>query len=166
WNEYLVARPYHWLSGLENPETAAAKPLFFAVDHRRHRTAGVDQEAPIPAILAAGGRLTVDLRIPTAALPAWRGMCLVHCHGDVALDINGHPAREIRWGHEATGAFRSEIFMEYVDQYGDKEARPKPEDCRVFGVDPSCLRPGLNPVALVNTAAGDLEVDRVNLALW
>lgn len=166
WNEYLAARPYHWLAGLENPETAAAKPLLLAVDHERNRIAGIDQTYQLPAKIPAKGRLTLVLRVPAAALPAWRGICLAHSHGDVELEINGQPASEIRWGHDAAGAFRSEIFMEFTDQYWDKEARPKPENCRTFRFDPACLQPGANQLILLNRTAGELEIERLNLALW
>jgi hypothetical protein len=167
WSEYMAATPYHWLCGLERPDTAAAKPLLLAVDHRRNRVPGVDQEARIPATMAPGRSLMVDLRVPSAALPAWRGLCLVHSHGDVTLDINGHPGREI--GCDQRAACRSEIFVEFVDQHHNKslkDARPKPEDCRIFSVDPAHLRAGANQITLVNVAAEDIEVKRVNLALW
>ncbi len=166
WTEYLAARPYHWLRGLEDLETAAAKPLLFAVDHGCHRIAGVDQKAQIPATIPVGGRLEVAIWVPAAALPIWRGLCLVHSHGDVSIEINGHPTRGIHLGQKPTGAFRSEIFLEFVDQYWDKDTRPKPEDCRAFRVDPAHLRVGSNQFGIANLAAGDLEIERVNLALW
>ena len=166
WTEYLAARPYHWLSGLDTRSGAAAKPLLLAVDHARHRVAAVDQAAPIPSTLAVGEALTVSLRIPAAALPIRRGLCLVHSHGDAHLLINGHAAQESRRGQAHTGAFRSEIFLEFADHYRNREARPAPEDCRTFRVDPDHLRPGANQITIENPTSGNLEIERINLALW
>lgn len=166
WNEYLAARPYHWLCGLEDPATAARRPLLLAAEHGQHRIVGVDQDAALPATLTAGSVLTIELRIPKAALPSWRGICLLHTHGDVLLAVNGHPAIEVRWSHKEIGAFRSEIFLEFADQYWDKAARPKPEDCRVFKVDPSVLEGGPNRIDITSVADAGIEIERVNLALW
>jgi len=166
WTEYLLARPYHWLLGLEMPESAAAKPLLLAVDHKRHRIAGVDQPGQIPAALPAGGSLSLTIRVPVAALPAWRALALVHSHGDIDLAVNGSPADEIRFGEDPKTAHRSEIFLEYVDQYWDLDARPKPEDCRNFRVEVGSLRAGLNTFLLINTSGSELEIERVNLGLW
>jgi hypothetical protein len=67
----------------------------------------------------------------------------------VELEVGGRPARPRRFGAEPTGAFRSEIFVEFVDQYWQKDSRP-----------------GANPLRLVNRSAQDLEIERVELALW
>jgi len=166
WIEYLAARPYHWLAGLDDPHMAAAKPLLLAVDHKQYRVPGVDQEGQVPATLLVDGALTLYLYVPQAALPAWRGLCLVHSHGDVALTVNDRSASEVRYSQEPAGAFRSEIFLEFVDQYWQKDARPKPENCRTFRIDPTWLRAGINQLILTNLAGTDLDIERVNLALW
>jgi hypothetical protein len=166
WTEYLAARPYHWLRGLDTPRGAAEKPLLLAVDHARHRQAGIDQDAPLPAALPSGGEVTLPLWLPARALPAWRSLCLIQSGGDVALSLNGQPATPAGWWPDASTAHRSEIFVEFIDQYWNKDARPRPEDCRTFRVDPAALRPGWNQFAIANRAGRDLEVKRANLALW
>lgn len=166
WNEYLAARPYHWLSGLEDPITAASKPLLLAVDHERYRVAGVDRPAQIPAVLSPDQTVATTIHIPRMGLPAWRALCLVHSHGDVALAVDGKPAPPVPSQHEGNAGFRSEIFVEFVDQYGNTEARPAPGACRVFQVDPAFLRPGEMSLSLRNVSGKDMEIERVNLALW
>src|SRR5690606_37343658 len=47
WIERLAARPYHWLAGLDDPASAAAKPMVLSINHQRSRL-GVDQPAQIP----------------------------------------------------------------------------------------------------------------------
>ena len=166
WAERLPARPYHWLAGLDDPVTAATKPLLLAVDHQRSRVAGVDPPAPIPVEAAPGGSLTTTLYVPGSALPAWRALCLVHSGGDVTLDVNGTPAEEARSRPGPTGPFRSELFVEFVNHYRKNVARPEPKDCRCFRVDPGVLRRGENRFTFANPSAEARHVERVNLALW
>ena len=166
WTEYLAARPYHWLVGLDQPRTAAAKPLLFAVEHRRHRIPGTDQPGLLPAKVAAGATLTLPLPLPKRALPAWRAMVLVHSHGDVTLTVNGVPARPRVNAPEPSGKHRTEIFLEFVDQYRNQGARPLPENCRTFLVDAAALRVGANELAFTNATDHELELERVNLGLW
>ena len=159
WTEYLAARPYHWLDGLDDPRTAAAKPLLVAVAHERHRIPGVDLPAQIPVRLPTPGTVELKLYVAGAALPARRALLLVHRGGDVSAAINGvacRPLPEIN---------RSEMFIEFID-HSNVENRPAKEDCRVFQVGPAVLVPGHNLVALSSAAGSELTIDRVNLGIW
>jgi len=159
WIEYLAARPYHWLAGLEDPRTAATKPLLLAVDHTRHRIAGVDQVGQLPATLEADKPLELTLYVPEAVLPAWGGRLLVHSHGDIALAVNGQPGT-------ALAPQRSELFLEFATHDREANARPALADCRTFAINPACLQPGPNRLTLTNAAAKPLVIERVNLGLW
>ena len=163
WIEYLAARPYHWLVGLDSPETAAAKPLLLAVDHKNNRIPGVDRDGVLPSSIAPQQELRVTLHVPALALPAWRAVCLLHSHGNVELRTDGCLQPQIRFGQPAAVTHRSEIFLEFVV---DRDTRPAREDCRVFTVDPASLRAGWSRLTIANTTSGELEIDRVNLALW
>jgi len=166
WSQYLQARPYHWLSNLDHAATASAKPLLFAVQHNRHRIAGVDQTGQLPVKLAAGTELTLTLELPAAALPAERALLLVHSHGDIGVSINGVMAAPMHSGNGHGSTYRSEIFCEFVDQYFAVGNRPKPEDCRNFSVAATALRSGTNTLVLTNPGPAELEIERVNLGLW
>lgn len=166
WIEYPAARPYHWLAGLDHPQTAAMKPLHVAIDHRRHRQPGIDQPARLPAGLAPAESLTLSLYLPAAAFPFWRALLLVHSHGDIAVSVNGKTAPEQKFGTQSTGVYRSEIFMEFADHYWDKDARPQPDACRVFRPDPDDLKRGENQLTISNTTAVPLEIERVSIGLW
>jgi len=161
WRERIGSVPYHWLKGLETPESAAAKPLLFAVAHRRRRVAGADLPAPLPAALPAGGALAFELFVPERVLPAARAIATLQTGGDVALRANGRPARE----HPALR--RAELFVEYAPRpRPGRPPRPADEDCRLFYVEPDALSAGENRFEVHNTSGGDLTVDRLNLGLW
>jgi hypothetical protein len=166
WIERLAARPYHWLDGLNDPTTAAAKPMLLALDHKRSRVEGVDQPATIPAAVPTGGSFVAGFVVPRAALPAWRALCLVQSGGDVTLAVNDTPARELRAAEQPSGPFRSEVFMEFDNHYREKRMRPRPDECRVFRIDPAALRAGENRFAFGNPSGQDRSIERVNLALW
>ena len=137
--------------------------MLLSVNHRRHRVPQVDTEAPIPATLPPGEALAAELWIPSRALPARRSQCLIHSRGDITLEVNGRTCEQVHWRSPPSGTYRSEIFLEFVV---DRDARPAREDCRVFRVDPTSLTEGSNRLTIVNTTSGELEIDRVNLALW
>jgi len=160
WIERLAARPYHWLTGLENATTAAAKPLLFAVNHKRSRVAGVDQPAVTPADIAPGASVIIPVHLPAAALPTWRAICLVDSGGDLTLEVNGSPAPMY------PEPYRSEIFIEFVNHYRPKTLRSLPENCRHFRVDAASLRPGTNDFTFSNPTGDMRLLDRLNLALW
>ncbi|MEI6970312.1 MAG: hypothetical protein WCL44_02240 [bacterium] len=164
WSEYLAVRPYHWLAGLGDPRTAAAKPLLLAVEHSQHRLASIDQPAQIPAALPAGGVLDLTIHVPRSALPAWRTRVLVRSHGDVALQVNGREAAHILFGERLP--YRNSLFGELDIPENTPDMRVKPEDCRVFRVVPDTLMPGLNRLRLTNRTDRAIEIERVNLGLW
>lgn len=157
WTEYLAARPYHWLRGLGDPTTAAAKPLLLAVEHAKHRVAGVDQPAQLPKGIGSGASAEFSIHIPAAALPAWRCMILAHSGGNVDLILNGRALAE-------KGYRRNSIFLEYA---APQNARPaQPEECRVFSADPAALHAGINLITIANTTEHPLAIGAINLALW
>lgn len=160
WIERLAARPYHWLGGLNDPRTACAKPLLLAVNHRRSRVEGVDQQAVTPATIQPGATAAIPMFIPSAALPAWRSICLADCGCDLELQVNAAPA------HRYPPPHRSEIFLEFVNHYRPKSLRSGPDDCRHFRIDPSALKSGQNQFAFTNHTSEVQTVRRLNLALW
>ena len=135
---------------LEDPRTAATRPLLLAVDHARHRIAGVDQAAQLPATLGGDKPLELTIYVPEAALPAWRGLLLIHSHGDVALAVNGQPGTLL-------APRRSELFLEFAPHDQEANARPAPADCRTFAIDPACLQPGVNRLTLTNATVSAIE---------
>ncbi len=164
WIERIGARPYHWLSGLESPRSAAAKPLLFSVAHRTHRLAGgIDLPPALPCPLPAGGVVELPLVLPAAALPAWRAMVALTAGDDVALAVNGRPAEERR------SPRRAYLFPEYHrPPQPEEKARPfaADADSRLFDLPPETLRPGLNVLAVTSRSAVERTLDRVNLGLW
>jgi hypothetical protein len=166
WIERLAARPYHWLAGLDDPKSAAAKPLLFSVNHQRSRVEGVDQPAVIPLAIAPGATAEVALHLPAAALPAWRAMVHVECGADLALAVNGRAAPQRLARDYGGGPHRSEVFVEFVNHYRPKTLRAVPADCRQFRVDPASLRAGENRLLFTNTTASPARLERLNLALW
>jgi hypothetical protein len=165
WTEYIAARPYHWLAGLERAATAAAKPLLFAVDHAQHRIPGVDQPAALPATIPAGRQVDISLHLPKAAFPAWRALCLAQSGGDVELLVNGVTTVSRRSGMGAGIVHWPELFLEYIDPQ-NPEARPKPGDCRVFNVPVAALCAGVNILTVVNPGLAEIRLNRINLGLW
>jgi len=159
WTEYLAARPYHWLTGLDDPETARRKPLLFSVSHRTHRIADVDLPAELPVTAAAGETRLVTLPIPKAALPVKRALLLVHAGGDVAASVNGIACGELP--HR-----RSELFLEYVDRASWERNHAAGLEPRLFRIDPATVKPGENRIEIENRAAQDNAITRVNVGLW
>ncbi|MBI2190406.1 MAG: hypothetical protein HYU36_00305 [Planctomycetes bacterium] len=167
WTEYLAARPYHWLRGLDRPETAGVRPIQLAVSNKVHRHEITDGPGELPAVLPAAGSLDLRIYVPRSALPAGRVLFLTHSHGDIHLAVNGQRAEPFRFNPDAnSGGHRSEIFLEFVDQYFRKESRPKPLDCRLFKVRPACLCTGFNTLHVENSGGQTLEIERLHLALW
>jgi len=169
WTEYLGAIPYHWLVGLDDPESAAAKPLQVAVPHTYHRQVRTDGPGQLPVKVGPGETAELTIHVPPSALPAWRAVTLAHCRGDVALAVNGSAAPALRFRPDeqsGAGGHRSEIHLEFVDQYHHKDFRPLPQDCRLFRPEPTHLKPGENQIIVQNLADQELEVERLKLALW
>jgi hypothetical protein len=162
WIEHLAARPYHWLSGLDRAETAAAKPLLFAIDHNRHRREGIDQPAPIPVTVEAGTSTVVTLVLPEPALPASRAILLIEGQNNVRLEVNGQAMRELAYGN-GPGESRSSLFLEYA-RVG--QARTSAAEFHNFRVEPRLLRPGPNLFKLSNAGSERIGIERINLGLW
>ena len=160
WAERVVARPYDWLEGLEDPASACGKPLLFSVSLDHHRIAGVDLPAQLPAKVRAGGGAELSLYLPRRALPTWRAYLLVRSGGDIRLHVNGVAAEELPARRHAR------LFVECIDYYVSQGLCPAREDNRVFRFDPSVLKAGENALTVENISGGDLEIKRVNLGLW
>jgi len=159
WNEYLAARPFHWLDGLDDPGHAARKPLLFSVSHRTHRIGHVDLAGVLPVTIPAGGRREFVLVLPEPVLPAARARVLLHAGGATAVAVNGRPCEELP-------SRRRELFLEYVDHAWQKDNLPKNVEARTFRADPGALRAGENAISIENLATADSDVHRVNLGLW
>jgi len=169
WIEYLADRPYHWLAGLDRPH-AAAKPMLLSVDHAHFRQTHCDGPAVLPRTLAAGeDALPLSIRVPRCALPAARGLVLIHSDGEVEASMNGQPLRPWRYRkRDHPGAFhgRSELFMQYHDHHRFVKKRPAFDDCRVFRLDPAFLRAGANRIDLHPRGSDILTLERLHLGLW
>jgi len=157
WQEYVAARPYRWLEGLESPETASENPLLLAPPHSMHRIANVDQPGCIPAPIPAEGALTVPIHIPARALPITRALLLTQSGGDVTVEVNGVPTEEL------PALRRSELFPEHI---AHDQPRPAMADCRVFALDPAALRAGPADITVRRACPQELSVMRLNLGLW
>lgn len=160
WEEYVAARPYHWLEDLDDPRKAARKPLLFSVSHTIRRVATVDLPGQLPICVPAGDRREVTLHLPQAALPARRALLLVHGGADCRVAVNGRELSELP--HHR----RSELFVEYTDQDQYTEFRPRKSDCRVFSADPGALQAGANTLTIASAADRELQIKRLNLGLW
>ena len=159
WEYYVVQPPYHWLDGLDDPESAAHKPLLFSVGHQRNRIPHVDLPPHVPVSLAPEEEVTLSMTLPTTALPAERARVLIHTAGDVDLTVNGHQAEDL------VEHRRMEIFIEYTAGSGEPlpEYRPPKGDTRVFRFPSSCLRAGENTFTIKNTTQNELLIQRLNL---
>ena len=103
--------------------------------------------------------------LPQSTLPAWRCLLLANSHGDVKVAVNGEPASSLQFSAGEEG-HRSEIFLEFADQYFQKDARPKPSDCRIFKPKASMLQAGENVIQIANTGRQSITVESVKLGLW
>jgi hypothetical protein len=166
WIERLAVRPYHWLTGLENPATAAAKPMVLSVNHKRSRVPGVDSPALIPVGIGAGEGVTLSVHVPALALPVWRVLVHCDCAGAITLAVNGQDASMQLAAESGSGPYRSEVFLEFVNHYRPKTLRSRPEDCRQFRVPASALKAGPNQFTFTNAGPGEARVERFNLNLW
>ena len=159
WTEYVGARPYHWLQGLDDPASAATKPLLLSVAHARHRVPDVDLPPQVPVALQPGESVELEIYVAGAALPARRALVLVHSGGDISATLNGAASTPLPQLN------RSELFPEFV-AHANVESRPDREDCRVLRIDPAALVGGFNRLAITNNADRALTIERVNLGLW
>jgi hypothetical protein len=150
-----------YIEGLENPATACRKPLLFSVAHRRVRKE-MDLPGILPVTVEAGGSFEITLRVPAAALPAWRARLLLVTKADCRATLNG----------EAIESFKRlrapELFLEYnfdADQSAGL-ARPRRAHCRSFRFAPELLQAGDNRLVIHNEGQAPFYLERVNLGLW
>ena len=163
WSKRITARPFHWLEGLNAPDTASRKPLLFSVTYKRNRKEGVDMPPQLPANIEAGDAREFALYLPGAALPAWRCQLLIYSRGDIGLKVNGAPAKE------NPKLRRAEIFVEHTPQARENYKpmpRPNAADCRLFYADPAALRPGMNRIEVRNAEEQTLTIERIDMGLW
>ena len=62
--------------------------------------------------------------------------------------------------------YRSELFLEYAGPHHESEHLDRPQDCRVFAVDPASLAPAANTFVFRNATGQEREIQRLNLGLW
>ncbi len=160
WRHSLAAVPYYWLADLDNPRSAAKKPLLFSISYKPTRVPYVDIPGQLPAPLPAGEKLELSLYLAKTVFPLCRALLLVHSFGDIEICVNGGPAEEL------PNSRRPEIFVEHTDRIFQLEDRPQNEDCRTFDVEPSSLLAGVNKLTLTNISGRKLEIRRVNLGVW
>lgn len=161
WNEYLASIPYHWLVGMSDSQKCKEKPLLFSVTHSALRL-GVDLPGQLPATLPIDAEVHLALHIPHAALPAKSVLVLVHSHGDVSLSVNGQETTDM----SSTYQRRSHLFVEFIDPNCAIYKQPRDEDCRVFRVHHSQLKPGTNDLSISNRSRDILIISRVNMGVW
>jgi hypothetical protein len=169
WTQYMAAIPYHWLRELDDPKSAARKPLQVSVAHNRRRLNGIDGPGQVPAVLPAGNSLELALYVPPRALPAWRAVLLVYSGGDLEIAFNDQRAVPFRLNadeHSESGGHRSELFLEFVGCYRNEEPRPQPHECRLFRPPVDSLQAGINRIVATNTTEKELTLQHVNLGLW
>lgn len=153
----FTVTPWEWLLGLESADTAANKPLLFAVPQRKYRK-NVDQPGLLPAMVPARSTLSLPLPLPPLALPARRARVLLSAAQPLGASVNG---QEI----EAVSTLRwTELFVEYIRP--GEARRPKQTDARLYRLKPDMIKAGENVLELRNDSDAPVEVTRVNLGLW
>ena len=153
----FTATPWEWLRELDSPDTAAHKPLLFAVPQRKFRK-NVDQPGLLPAMVPARSTLSLPLPLPPRALPARRARVLLSAAQPLGASVNGRKIEAVptlRW---------TELFVEYIRP--GEARRPKQADAQLYRLKPDVLRAGENVLELRNDSDAPVEVTRVNLGLW
>lgn len=151
------AVPYDMLAGLENPATAARKPLLFSVPIARYRKE-MDQPGILPAQIPAHSSISLPLPVPAPALPAWRARILLFANGPVGTSLGGKP---LDW---VSSLHPTELFVEYITSGGVH--RPPRDQSRYYRFDSALLKAGENQLQLRNDTDNPIEVTRINLGLW
>lgn len=150
-----------WIEGIEDPARACRKPLLFSVAHRRVRKE-MDLPGILPVTLEVGESCEIELRVPVAALPAWRARLLVQAKGRCGATLNGIKL-------EAFRRLRApELFLEYIFDSASPAglARPIREECHSYRFSSELLQAGDNRLVLRNEGEDPLHVLRINLGLW
>jgi hypothetical protein len=150
-----------WIGGIEQPATACRKPLLFSVAHRRVRK-DMDLPGILPVTLPPRGSFRVPLRVPAAALPAWRARLLLQTGGPCSATLNGQPVEVF------TRLRAPELFLEYAHDAQEIAglARSRREDCRSFRFAPGLLVAGENLLEVRNDTDAPMHLVRINLGLW
>ncbi|MCF7734218.1 MAG: hypothetical protein K9M98_02760 [Cephaloticoccus sp.] len=149
------------VEGIEHPATACRKPLLFSVAHRRVRKE-MDLPGILPVTLEIGEAKTIALRVPAAALPAWRARLLVQTSGNCGVALNGVEVEAFQRPRAP------ELFLEYTFDATQPAglARPTREESRSFRLPADLLQAGDNQLVLRNAGDTFLHVLRINLGLW
>ncbi len=150
---------YSWMEGLESPATACRKPLLFSIAQHRHRK-DVDLPGVLPLSIPARSSVRIPLRLPAAALPAWRARLLLHANLTCTVTLNGAATEPF------TRSRAPELFLEYIDENDPPERRARREHSHSFRFSPELLRTGENLLDVHNPHDAPLAVQRVNLGLW
>jgi len=162
WVEYIASVPYHWLECLGEPYKCAEKPLLYSVSQNNHRLE-TDLPSQLPAALDAGESKDFTISIAHAAFPIKSASALIHSHENVSLLVNGEKTVDLcslgRGG-------RTQLFVEYIDPAIPSDQMPVNEDCRLFQVHPSSLKPGINTLTICNKSDVPLIIGRINLGMW
>ena len=150
-----------WTFGIEQPVTACRKPLLFSVAQRRHRKE-MDLPGILPVTLPPRGSFRVPLRVPGAALPAWRARLQLQTSGPCSAMLNGQPI-------EIFKRLRApELFLTYTYEAHTLAglSRPRREDCHSFRFAPGLLGAGENLLEVRNDTDAPMHLLRINLGLW
>ena len=161
WIQFTSARSEATAAGLGHPETACRKPLLFSLPITHHiRKPVIDEPGVLPVEVARGATVSLDLSLPDRSLPAGRAMAHIVGPGDFALEVNDRQALELPTRRQP------EIFpwISTSDSWL-KEFSFETDDCRVYRVDPSTLRSGLNTLSFTNQGSETSTIRRLNLGL-
>lgn len=162
---------------IEPPPTADVQTIHMTLDVARRTGFRFNLDFLAPDVMNCyrveitvewAGENTIYLPIS----PTWRGEKitnpLVRSGGDVDLKINGKPFAEYgyrNWqGSGWVNTYRNAMFLEYAAPQNAGPAQP--EECRIFGVDPSALQTGTNSITIANKTERALTIGALNLALW
>jgi len=159
WTEYVAEQPCEWITDLDDPAKLLRKPALYTLVSNHHRVGGVDLPTPLPASIGVGKGIDLSIRVPKAALPASRAKLLIASGADVQPSFNGTRLSP-HW--KATSG---NLFPAYVEADALKR-EPAADQCRLYLIPPSLLKPGINTLTLTNPASADTTVTRVDLGLW
>jgi hypothetical protein len=150
-----------YCQGIEKPETAGRKPLLFSVAHWRVRK-DMDLPGILPVTLEPGAACAIDLRLPAAALPAWRSRLVFYVTRRCRVTLNGEVLETY------TRDRSPELFLEWTPTVPNVLGwvRPPLEHTQSFRFPPELLRAGSNTLVIHNDGDAPLHVHRINLGLW
>lgn len=164
WIEYLAARPYHWLSGVEKP----SNPMLLSVDHAFYRRE-CDGPAVLPDTIDGGDNVEIPIHVPKAALPMQRGHLLVQSSGAVDVSLHNEPLRRIHYrkrGSAGEYEGRAGIFLQYHHPERFDDHRPSADDCYNYRVPARALKAGRNVFTIDNQTDENIDIERLHLGIW